>query len=53
MQAALGTADVQNPDIDTAIITSKTTNNRTVGDIAGETGNVNLGDIKINTSVNN
>jgi hypothetical protein len=53
MQAALGTPDAKNSDLDTAIIASKTTNNRAVGNIAGETGNVNLGDIRINTSGNN
>jgi hypothetical protein len=53
MQDSIGTADVQNLDEDTDMVPSETTNNRYVGDIAGNTGNVNLGDIKINTSVNN
>jgi hypothetical protein len=53
MQAALGTPDAKNSDVGTPINEIKTTNNRTVGNITGETGNVNLGDINIKTNVNN
>jgi hypothetical protein len=53
MQAALGTADVQNPEVDNDKNTSKRIKNHIVGDIAGKTGKITMGDTITNTNVNN
>jgi hypothetical protein len=48
MQASIGTADPEKPAEGSNPINSETTNNRILGDVTGETGNLNFGDNKTN-----
>jgi hypothetical protein len=48
MQASIGNADPEKPAEEGNPKDSKTTNNRIMGDITGETGNVNFGDTVTN-----